>query len=236
MTAKVNLNNLKAHKTKNDKSEFNKLLSEFLPELKKLVSHKIRQWEIKGIIPKGTYSADEITDEVYLRIFEEFHDKLTDDKELKIKMLAISRELLDNIREKHSGKRISVENLLKEELKDLEEDYTINADGEPILMEELDDISYQPKEKEEIILLQEEHFIDISESFELPDKNKLSREDKMLIGKVYSDLPELTRSVIDHYVFVKLTTVEIADIHNIPVKDVEKIIDRVKQRLKKLSR
>jgi RNA polymerase sigma factor (sigma-70 family) len=235
MTVKVNLSDLKTHKKENDKVEFNKILAEFLPELKKLTHHKLRQWEIQGIIPKGTYSADEITDEVYLKIFDEFHDKLTNEKELKVRMLAISRELLNEIREKHSQKRVSVESLIKEELKELEEDYTINADGEPILMEELDDISYQPKEKEDIILLQEEHFDELAESFDLPEKENLSREEKLLIGKVYSDLPELTRSVIDHYVFMKLSVIEIADIHNITISNVEQMINKVKERLSNIK-
>ena len=233
MTDSIDLNRLKTHKESENKDEFNKILKEFLPELKKLVQHKLRQWEVTGEIPRDTYTADEIIDDVYLRIFEEFHDSLIDERSLKVKMLAVSRELLDEIKEKHSGQRVSVEKLIRDEMNELQEDYTVDSDGELILMEDLDDISYDTHDKEDIILLQDEHFDDLAETFEIADTGNLSNEDKQKIGKIYSDLPELTRSVVDHYVFVNLSTVQIAEIHNISEDDVNWMLQRVKERFEK---
>ena len=233
MTVSIDLNKLKTHKESENKDEFNKILKNFLPELKKLVQHKLRQWEVTRKIPGDTYSADEIIDDVYLRVFEEFHDSLIDERSLKVKMLAVSRELLDEIKEKHSGKRVSVEELIRKEMKELQEDYTVDSDGELILMEDLDDISYGTHDKEDIILLQDEHFDDLAETFEIADTGSFLNEDKHKIGKIYSDLPDLTRSIVDHYVFVNLSAVQIAEIHNISEDDVKWMLQRVKERFEK---
>lgn len=234
MAYKTDLNRLKTHRDTENKNEFNRTLQEFLPELKKLVSHKLRQWEVTEDIPKDTYSADEIIDDVYLKIYEEFHDSLIDERNLKVKMLTLSRELTDNIKERHSGQRVSVEKLIADEIQELQEDYTIDSEGELILMEDLEDISYDTHDKESIILLQNEHFDDLAETFDLTDPQELSDADKQKIGKAYSKLPELTRSVIDHYVFAKLSISQIAEIHNIPESDVNWILKRVKERFEKL--
>jgi RNA polymerase sigma factor (sigma-70 family) len=219
-----------------NKDEFNRILKEFLPELKKLVHHKLRQWEVKGDIPKGRYSADEIIDDVYIKIFDEFHDSFTDERNLKVKMLAVAREQLAAIKEKHSQEVISYEKLVAEEMKELEENYTVDSEGELILMEDLDDISYDNHNKEDIILLENENFDELAGSFDLQETGELSDEEKRKIGKIYSDLPELTRSVVDHYAFVKLSTVQIAEIHNISEDDVNWMLNRVKERFEKLKK
>ena len=233
MSGKNDLNLLKSYKMDKNIDEFKKTLEGFLPELKKLVLYKLRQWEVKGEIPKGRYSADEITDDVYLKVFDEFHDSLIDERNLKVKMLAVSRELLNGIKEKHAQQTVSYEKLVAEEMKELEENYTVDSEGELILMEDLDDISYDTHGKKNIILLQDEHVDDLAETFELPETEGLSDEDKQKIGKIYSDLPELTRSVVDHYVFVKLSAVQIAEIHNITEDDVNWMLNRVKERFEK---
>ncbi len=234
MTDKIDLNRLKKHRESEDKDEFNKVLNEFMPELKKLTSHKLRQWEVQGVIPRDTYSADEIMDDVYLRVYDEFHDSMTDERNLKVKMLAVSREILDSIKEKHMGQRVSVEKLIAEEMKELEEDYTVDSEGELILMEDLEDISYDTHDREDIILLQNEHFEELAESFDLAEDENLSDDTKLKIGRIYSDLPELTRSVVDYYVFVNLSTSQIAEVHNITVDDVNRMLQRVRERFEKI--
>jgi RNA polymerase sigma factor (sigma-70 family) len=236
MSDRIDLNQLKTHKMDKNKYEFKKILEDFLPELKKLVHHKLRQWEVKGEIPKDRYSADEIVDDVYVKIFDEFHDSFTDERTLKVKMLAVARGQLNAIKEKHSQRVISYEKLVAEEMKELEENYTVDSEGELILMEDLDDISYDTHDREDIILLENENFDELTGSFDLPETGELSDEEKRKIGKIYSDLPELTRSVVDHYVFVKLSTVQIAEIHNISEDDVNWMLNRIKERFEKLKK
>ncbi len=226
---------LKTHKEAGNREEFNKVLAEFLPELKRLIRHKLRQWEVRGIIPKNEYTTDDVTDEVYLKLYDKYPDGLSGEGELKVNLYRLANEVLGSLREKHSGKRISVEELLARETKELEEAYTADAEGELLLMDELEevDISYQPTiVRVNVVLLEESQIGELVETFGLEEKEALSEKDRKVIGKAYSDLPELAQSVIDHYVFVKLSKTEIADIHNISVEDVERIIGQVRSRLK----
>ncbi len=233
MTDKPDLEMLKVHKSAGNKEEFSALLSGFVPQLKELIRHKLHQWEVRGIVPKNEYSAEDVIDEVYLKVYEEFHETLSDPGKLKVKMYGTAREVLNALKEKHGGgETVSVEELVARESKALEEKYTADAEGELILMEELDDISYQPREQEGILLLQEEQIDELAEKFDLTGEEGLSKEEKKRIGKTYSDLPELTRSVIDHHVFVELSNEQIAEIHQMSAESVSEIIGKVKKRMR----
>ena len=214
--------------------EFDNTLAGLMPELKRLIRHKLRQWEVRGLIPKNEYSADDVADEVYLKIFDEYREGFSETDKLKVKLYRIANEVLSALKEKHVSKRISVEELLAKEAKTLEEAYTADAEGELLLMDELEDldISYQPNVvREKVVLLDDSQIGDLVETFALEEAEALSEKDRKVIGKVYSDLPELAQSVIDHYAFVKFSVTEIAGIHNIPEKDVERIIGQVRARL-----
>jgi len=235
MAGSVDLTKLKILKEKGDKEKFSQILIDFLPHLQKLVRHKLRQMEMRGEIPRNMYSAQGVTDEVYLQVFEDFEDTFHDPHNLKIKMYSDARDRLLHLKEKHTGKRISVEILLEQENKDLNEKYTADAEGRLILVEDLDDISYHQDEyKENIIILEEQQIGDLVEGFGLAAGKELSEDKTRVIGKAYHDLPELTQSVVDHYAFAKFTKVQIAEIHGIPVEEVEQILDKVKERFKGL--
>ena len=231
MAGSVDITRLKQYKEANDKEKFNEVLNAFLPEIRKLVFYKLRYWEGKGIIPKNRYSADEVVDEVYLRMFGEFPRYSADEKTLKVKMLAAAREILDDIKKRHSAKNVPVEEILAEELKELEEEYTVDAEGEKVLMEELDDVSYSPGSQEYVYLLEDANFDELAENLELEGKEKFTEEVKRMINKAYTALPDLTRSVYDHYVFAGLSVSQIAEVHKINVKDVNRIIENVKRKL-----
>jgi len=235
MTAPVDLKKLKTYRESGDKENFNKILTDFLPHLRKLIRHKLRQMEMRGEIPRNMISAEEVTDEVYLQVFENFEPAFNDTHKLKIKMYSVARDRLLHLKEKHTGKRISVEILLEQENKDLNEKFTADAEGKLILVEDLDDISYHQDEyKENIIILEEQQIGNLVEGFDLAADKELSEEKTRIIGKAYHDLPELTQSVVDHYAFAGFTKVQIAEIHGIPVEEVDKILEKVKTRLKGL--
>jgi len=235
MTVKVDLGKLKTYKEAGDKTGFNRILVNFLPHLRKLVRHKLRQMEAREEIPRNMYYAQDIVDEVYLKVYDEFHEGLIDQDKLKIKMYAVAREILLGLKEKHTGKRVSTETLLAEETRELEEKYSADAEGEVVLVEDLDDISYHQDEyKENILILEEQQVDDLVEGFDLAGDKELSETKTRLIGKAYNDLPELSRSVVEHYAFAKFTSAEIAEIHGMPVEEVDKILEKVKSRLKGL--
>jgi DNA-directed RNA polymerase specialized sigma24 family protein len=231
----VDISKLQTHKSQGNKREFNVLLNNFLPHLRKMVRRKLRQMEWNGDVPRNMYSAQGIVDEVYLRIFEAYGNHLAEPEKLKIRMYAEAREVLDELKEKHHGEVVSVETLLAQENKELQEDYTVDADGDLVMIEELDDISYHADDyKDKILLLENEQIDDLADSFELSGGRKLTEQERKRIGKTYTDLPELSRSGTDHFVSAGLTETQIAEIQGISVNSVREILQQVIGRFRKL--
>jgi len=229
------LEKLQEYKDAGNKMAFNNILIEFLPQFRKVVHLRLRQLEKNGLIPVNMYSAQEIVDDVYLKIFEDFSDELIDPNRLKVKMYSIARDILENLKEKHFKKKISVEKLYRDELKELEEEFTADADGELVLIEDLDDISYHLDEfKDKILLLDAEQVDELVNGLDIIDDKPISENTSKKISRVYSKLPELSQSVVNHFVFGKLSTTEIAEIHKIPEEIVTEIIEKIKKRLKSI--
>jgi DNA-directed RNA polymerase specialized sigma24 family protein len=227
------LDQLKAYKEAGNLGEFNKILIKFLPNLKEVVSLKIKQFERNGWIPRNMYSPQEIVDEIYLKIFENFSEEWTDPSKLKVEMFLLAGKVLDEIKEKHQGKKISFEKFYRDELKELEEEYTVDADGDLVMIEELDDISYHLDEyKDRILLLDAEQTDELLKGLDIEEET--GGESRQEISRAYSKLPELSQSVINHYVFGKLTKEEVAKVHGLPVDVITEIIEKVKIRLKGL--
>jgi DNA-directed RNA polymerase specialized sigma24 family protein len=179
------------------------------------------------------YSPQEIVDEIYLKIFENFSEEWTDPSKLKLDMFLLAGKVLDEIKEKHQGKKISFEKFYRDELKELEEEYTVDADGDLVMIEELDDISYHLDEyKDRILLLDAEQTDELLKGLDIEEET--GGESRQEISRAYSKLPELSQSVINHYVFGKLTKEEVAKVHGLPVDVITEIIEKVKIRLKGL--
>jgi RNA polymerase sigma factor (sigma-70 family) len=236
MTERENAKQLKQHKSKGEKREFLKLLNDFIPHFRKIINHKLRQMEIKGDVPVNMYSAQEIVDEIYLKIFNDYKDEFQDENRLKVVMYTYARDILNSLKEKHRGIDISVEDMVKKELEELEEDFTADAEGEIVMLDDLDDISYHQKEysvNDNILLIAPEQVNEIAGIYNLQEGN-LTEEQTKRIGKTYSRLPELSMSVFDHYVFAKLTFEQIAEIHRISVEKVTQMLNVIKKRFEKV--
>ncbi len=236
MTEKENAIKLKNHKERGEKEEFLKLINDFVPHFRKVIHHKLRQMELNGDVPVNMYSAQEIVDEIYLKIFDEYKTEYQDENRLKVVMYTIARDILNSLKEKHKGAGLSVEKMAETELDELEENFTADADGEIVMLDDLDDISYHQKEYSDnntILLIDGEQVNEIAETYNL-NNGKLTGEQTKRLGKAYSGLPELSRSVFDHYVFAKLSFEQIAQIHRISVKTVTQMLDKIEKRLEKV--
>jgi RNA polymerase sigma factor (sigma-70 family) len=222
-------------KIKEKEAELNSLLNEFLPHLRKVVKLKLKHLEKEGIIPYNMYSAQEIIDDVYLKIFENFDESLMDSSALKIRMYSVAKDKIEEIREKHAGKKVSFESLYNSEIKELEEKFSADADGEIVMIEDLDDISYHLDEnKDNILLIDAENVDELAEKLDIENKEAMTEAKRKSIGLAYSRLPELSHSVVSHLAFGKLSVKEVAAIHKITEDKVNEIVDKVKTRLKGL--
>ncbi len=226
---------LKQYKANRNKADFNKVLEKLLPKLERYIRHRIRTYELKKKLPKNYYAPADVVADVYLKIYDMFDD-IPDEKTLRVKIFRLADEIVENYVEQHKKphKKVNTDDLLKEELKMLNEDFTVDADGELILIEELDDISYKQDEyKRKFFLFDktaEEYF---ASALGLSPDDFKDEKFRALFGNLYVNLPETARRILDLVSQAGLTPSETATVVGVDESDVIAVLERIRTILKR---
>jgi len=218
-------------KKKSSTGDLSTLLRPYLPSVKRYVANRLRMAVIDGILARGKYRVEDITDEVYIKLKEEFDDGRLSVDQIKLKMFMLADRQLEKIlaEEYVHGEDVSVEEIVAGEMKTLEEKYVAEADGDLVLYEELDDVSYQHDQEQKTVYLLEPGFeSDLITALDLEKSCADAPEARKILAGTYQHLPLLTTIIIDLHVAGGLSAVEIAEIRNMDARDVDRIIRRVK--------
>ena len=124
--------------------QFYKKIANIIPDLKRFMTGSLKAAEYQGLLDKGFYDTDEMLDEVYLEAFQDFASE-TDAIKLRRSLFRKAIKKLEGKEAEEVPDEANTHSLLKAELKTLNEDFTTEADGDRILFEDLDDISYKQK-------------------------------------------------------------------------------------------
>jgi len=140
--ASKHLSQLNKLRNEEDKEHFNFLIKQLLPAIRGFVARYLSYSKTK--VASG-FTIDDLVDEIYLALYERFEERPKNDKEFSPWSFQIARKTLESFMEKHYTKNahISLDKLAEEELLSMEEKFTADADGELIMQEDLDDISYE---------------------------------------------------------------------------------------------
>jgi len=223
-------------KQENDFQEFYKKSSKVLPSLKKFAAAKLKLAEKEGLIDKGFYDANEILDEVFMDIFKTYSDDI-DEKQVKqtlfLKTILKINHKIE--RENQFADMINIDAILKDEMNSLKEDYSIEADGDYIFDEELDDISYKQNSFNPVhFILDQPMEMELTGKLDLNDLSLVTDKNRILFGASFYTLPPISKTIIELYVFGNQEIAEIAKTLSADEKTVQKVIDGVKRRLEKL--
>ena len=207
-----------------------------IPLLHPYVKQRIRVGENQGILPRNMYKSNEVIDEVVLEIYEQGLQKSNENEALRMIMFekVVRRlNLLFESEEWHVDS-ISTKIILEEELKQLEENFTMDGDNELVMNEDLDDISYHQNDKENTTLPYDEAEEGMR-SLLGPEiaKQVVDWDDRKSLRKLYYKLPLNSSNIVDLYVLGKLSYQEIAWILKIDILEVKQIINFVKENFKK---
>jgi len=200
------------------------------------VKNRILVLEKKGVLPLNMYKPGEIIDEVVLELFERGVEDNIEVQALKLLMFSVANEKLCALfeKEKWHKRSISTKLILEEEIKQMEEYFTVDGDSDFVMIEELDDISYHQNEVQSRFLESDEIQQDVISLLELKDTNFLkSQENRQRIKSIYEYLPIQTSNVVDLYVLGKLNLKDIAGVLDTDISEVKKIIQFVKENVKK---
>jgi len=125
----------------------------------------------------------------------------------------------------------STSTILKEELDSLEEKYTLDADLDYVMNEDLVDISYQQDNKHKHLFLYDDKNASIINALEMEDIS--SQHTKKLLSKFYTWLPMNVTDIVDLFVFGKLSFEDISKIKDIEIKRIERIFEGVRKSFRK---
>lgn len=214
------------------KAAFDKRVITATQQIHPYVKHRLYIAESTGIIPKKMYSSNGVIDDSIAQFYEGGYDIDSDVSTIKLKLFKIVNAYLDSLFKKEAFHKntLSTNSILEEELDDLEENYTMNADWDIVFNEDLNDISYKQDHKHKHLFLYDDYDNSVLSAFGAEDM--ASHKSKKLLGNLYSWLPLNVSNIIDLFVFGKLSFEEISRIKNIEVKRISHIFEEVRKRFK----
>jgi DNA-directed RNA polymerase specialized sigma24 family protein len=225
---------LKEYHQKEDRISFFERLIDIAPGLESYVRSQLRIAEQNSLIPAGLYSPEDVLDEVYLYVYEHFDEMPKDESGLRVMLFQLANDRLDTIIQEEVWRHdsLSLEAVLAEELRQLSEipQMTTDADGDIVLVEELDDSEIEPQEPR--VLLLEESFEDEIIGQTGLDGALIRGDQKLrqLLARIYTELPTQSRILFDLWTRGKLTVEEIARVRAIDVGQVKNILGQIRAR------
>ena len=226
---------LKQHHANADREAFFQQIIEVAPGLESYVRNRLRIAERNGLILPDLYATDDILDEAFLYAYEHFSDMPKDESALRVRLFQLADEKLDEIirQESWRNQALSLERVLSDEMKLLDEipQMTVDADGDIVMVEELDDAELPPPEPEALLL--EDSFEDeIIHRLELDGAFiKSDRAMHQLLARFYAELPTQSRIILDLWTRGRLSVEEIAQVRGVSVEQVREIITRIQASL-----
>ncbi|MBD1263153.1 sigma-70 family RNA polymerase sigma factor [Maribacter polysiphoniae] len=217
-------------KRENHQKAFNELLLEDLFQVKRYISKRLSTALTKGNLPQGKYKVDDFLNQLFIETYDHF-DEVEDKDGLHVWLFKKAEELLEETTADEEYDEFFFKNIddyTKPEWDEMEEKFSTDGDGDLVMIEELDDISYP---KNDYLL---KHVFIEDDKKEIQDKldKELSGENiKKHVDMVLCQLPLPMRSVFDLATDFEFTLEEIAKIRNQSFEEVQQLLKNVRKSL-----
>lgn len=214
--------------SKSAQTAFDKKVLSAVPHLHPYVKHRIYIAESTGILPKNMYSSNGIIDECIIQLYSNGFNIEAERMAIKLELFKLVDNYMNELfkQEVFHKNTISTDEIRRNEIAKLGEEYTIDADLDLILNTELNDISYRQDMDNELYLYEDKE-TSILNAFEINDLP--AKQSPKVFGRFYSWLPINISNIVDLYIFGNLDFEDIAKIKNIATSRVELIFDKVKK-------
>ena len=130
--------------TGKDRYAFDKRMEKVLPIIEKYVALRLLEAIKNKVIPEGKYKTEDLIDELYIEAYNHFK-KVREDVNLYEWLLDKAKDLIENTIVEVDFNQAFIKNIddyIHEEWDEMEEKYSVDANGELVMEEDLDDISY----------------------------------------------------------------------------------------------
>ena len=222
---------LKTYKLENKQAAFNKLLFTDLYEVKRYIIKRLSTALTKGNLPHGKYKADDFIDQLFIEVYDHFED-VENEKQLYPWLFKKANDLLDDVITEENFDDSFLKNIddyTKPEWDAMQENYSTDANGHLMMIEELDDMSYNHNDYTLNHVFIED---DEKDWIEKIDKDLTAEDIQNHIAMVLYYLPLEVRTVFQLSIVKHLELVEIAEIRNITIEAVKLHLATAKKALK----
>lgn len=217
-------------KREGEKKSFNQLVLKILPELRNYINKRLNTAIKKGHFSKGKYKADDFIDQLFIEIYDNIDE--VENGENFYHWLYIKTNLLleDTIIEEEFDDLFfsNIDDYSKPEWVEMQEKYSTDGDGDLLMIEELDDSSYNHND----YTLNHVFIEDKEKSMIEKIDQHLSKEQlQHHVAMVLHNLPPAMSQVFELFTIEELTIEEIAQIRNSSLKEVKQLLEDAKKAL-----
>ena len=214
-----------------EKKAFNELLLKTLPQVSRYIVKRLNTAISKGNLPQGKYKPDDFVDQLFITAYDHF-DEVKNEKDLYPWLFKKADELLkDTIVEEEFDEIFfqNIDDFSKPAWDAMEEKFSTDGDGDLVMMEELDDISYR---KHDYILNHVFVEDDNNEMIAKLDRGWGEENIRKHAEMVLYHLPLPMRRVYELATEHHFNVEEIAEILNQSLQEVEQLLEDARKALK----
>ena len=217
-------------KKEGNQEYFNKQVLKITPDIRKYINGQFNTAIKKGHFPKNKYKADDIIDQLFIEIYNHIEEVKHED-EFYVWLLKKTNELLDDVFVSEEFDDLffnNIDDYSKPEWDELQEKYSTDGGGDLLMIEDLDDMSYNHNDYTLNHVFIEEKENDLVEKI---DKNLKDEEVQRHIEMVLHNLPTSMRNIFELFTKQHLEIEEIAQIKNISIEKVKQLLKDAKKAL-----
>ena len=211
-----------------NKGEFFQQITPFLGPLKDYIQRRLRVAYLEMEVRTPVYTTGDLLDEVIFRAYQDFARR---PKQLSLEqwLYQLANEVVDSyIKKRRSAesRRESLETLQQKERRQLQElPFTADAEGEPYLVEDLDDSEYHLGD-----------FLPVRPTgyFEEDPEKQLEKEEEVRqIAQILCRLPEKEQIVFELSAVEGFSNDAVAKIAEVQPDEVPRIVHKVKEEVRR---
>jgi RNA polymerase sigma factor (sigma-70 family) len=217
-------------KKDNNRSSFNELVLKIMPEMRKYINGRLNTALKKGHFSKGKYKADDIIDQLFIEIYDTIED-IDNENEFYLWLFKKTNDLLEDIIVEEEFDDFFFKNIddySQPEWDEMQEEFSTDADDDLIMIEELDDMSYNHNNYTLNHVFVEDNEKALAEKL---DKSINDEKIQNHVAMVLHNLPSDMRNVFDLFTNQHLELEEIALIRNKTLEEVKQLLYEAKKSL-----
>ncbi|PHR10913.1 MAG: RNA polymerase subunit sigma-70 [Aequorivita sp.] len=217
-------------KKEGKQASFNELVLKIMPRIRQYINERLNSAIKKGNFSIGKYKADDFIDQLFIEIYDNI-EEVEQEKYFYLWLFKKTNELLEEtiVDEEYDDFFLkNIDAYSKPEWDEMQEKYSTDGGGDLLMIEELDDMSYNHNDYNLNEVFIEDNEKDLVEKI---DEDISEEAIQNHINLVLHNLPLASRNVFELYTNQHLELEEIAQIQNTPVTEVEQLLKTAKKAL-----